>query len=222
VHGAVRDALAYVRTTIDVEMNSATDNPLVFVEEGRILSGGNFHAQPVALAADVLAIAVSDLGSISERRTERLINPALSGLPAFLTRHGGLESGLMLAHVTAAALTSENKTLSHPASVDTIPTSANREDHVSMGPTAARKAARVIANVRRILAIELMAACDAVDFHAPLVSSPALMAAHAAVRRIVPPRDRDRVLSPEIEALAAEVGQGTILAAVETVAGPIG
>src|SRR6185503_11853621 len=186
VHGAARDAFAFAHRAFDVEANAATDNPMVFADTGDIVSGGNFHGAPVAIACVLLYIALAQLATISERRAERLVNPALSGLPAFLTRRGGLESGLMLAHVTAAALTSENKTLSHPASVDTIPTSANREDHVSMGPAAARKAARVVANVRRILAIELMAACDAVDFHAPLVSSPALMAAHAAVRKIVP------------------------------------
>ena len=148
VHGAVRDALAYVGATVGVEMNAATDNPMVFAEADELLSGGNFHGEPVAIASDVLAIAVAELGGISERRIERLVNPALSDLPAFLAREGGVQSGLMLAHVTAAALASENKSLAHPASVDSIPTSANKEDHVSMGAFAARKAARVVANTR--------------------------------------------------------------------------
>ncbi len=171
VHGAARDALDYVARVHLVEMNSATDNPMVFADTGEILSGGNFHGQPVAIAADLLAIAAADLGAISERRTERLVNPSLSGLPAFLAREGGLHSGLMMAHVTAAALASESKTLAHPASVDSIPTSAGKEDHVSMGPTAAWKAARVVANTGRVLAVELLAACEALDFRRPLRSS---------------------------------------------------
>jgi histidine ammonia-lyase len=221
VHGAVRDALAYAGTTIVIEMNAATDNPMVLADSGEILSGGNFHAEPVAMAADVMAIALAELGAISERRTERLVNPALSGLPAFLTRKGGLESGLMLAQVTAAALASENKGLAHPASVDSIPTSANKEDHVSMGPIAARQALRVVANVRRILAIELLAAGDALDLLRPLVSAAPLMAAHACVRERVPERDRDRPLAPEIEALADLVGSGTVLTATEAVCGTL-
>ena len=170
------------RARSSVEMNAATDNPMVFAETGELLSGGNFHGEPVAMAADVLAIAVAELGAISERRIERLVNPTLSGLPAFLTRDGGLQSGLMIAQVTAAALASENKTLAHPASVDSIPTSANKEDHVSMGVTAARKAARAVANTRRILAIELLAACQALEFQRPLATSRALEAVHARVR----------------------------------------
>ncbi len=196
VHGAARDALTYVTSTFVVEMNSATDNPMVFAETGEILSGGNFHGQPVAIAADVMTIAMAEIGAISERRTERLVNPTLSGLPAFLTREGGLNSGLMMAQVTAAALASENKALCHPASVDSIPTSAGKEDHVSMGPCAARKAAQVVANTRRILAVELLAACQAVEFRRPLRSSEALEAAHACVRRVVPALERDRQLSP--------------------------
>lgn len=221
VHGAVRDALAYVGTTVAIEMNAATDNPMVFADGGQILSGGNFHGEPVAMASDMLAIAASELGAISERRTERLVNPTLSGLPAFLTPRGGLESGLMLAQVTAAALASENKSLAHPASIDSIPTSANKEDHVSMGPIAARKAARVVANVRRILAIELIAACDALDLLRPVASSAPLMAAHACVRRTIPERDGDRTLSPEIEAAAEMVRSGQVLSAVEAVCGTL-
>jgi histidine ammonia-lyase len=219
VHGAARDALAYVERTIQVEMNAATDNPMVFAEEGELLSGGNFHGEPVAMACDVLAIAASEIGAISERRTERLVNPTLSGLPAFLTRRGGLESGLMIAQVVAAALASENKTLCHPASVDSIPTSANKEDHVSMGVTAARKAARVVANTRRILAVELLAACQALDLLEPLRTSPALEAARARCRLTVPARDEDRVLAPEIEALAELLKVGAVTAAAEAVCG---
>jgi histidine ammonia-lyase len=210
VHGAVRDGLAFAARAVEVEMNAATDNPMVFAETGEILSGGNFHGQPVALAADLVAIVCAQLGAISERRTERLVNPALSGLPAFLAREGGLHSGLMMAHVTAAALASESKVLAHPASVDSIPTSANKEDHVSMGPTAAWKAARAVANTARVLAVELLAACEAVEFHRPLRSSPALEAVVGAVRAHVPNHGQDRVLGPEIEALAGLLGVGGV------------
>jgi histidine ammonia-lyase len=219
VHGAARDALDYVARTFAVEMNAATDNPMVFALTSELLSGGNFHGEPVAIACDVLAIAAAELGSISERRTERLVNPALSGLPAFLTRQGGLESGLMIAQVVAAALASESKTLCHPASVDSIPTSANKEDHVSMGVTAARKAARVVANTRRILAVELLAACQALDLLEPLRSSPALEAARVRCRLTVPARNEDRVLAPEIEALAELLKVGAVTAAAEAVCG---
>ena len=188
--------------TVAVEMNAATDNPMVFAETGELLSGGNFHGEPVAIACDVLAIAAAELGAISERRTERLVNPALSGLPAFLTRKGGLESGLMIAHVTAAALASENKVLCHPASVDSIPTSANKEDHVSMGVTAARKAARVVANTRRILAVELLAACQALDFLQPLRPRPPSKPRAPRRGSACPPAPTTACSSPEIEALA--------------------
>ena len=221
VHGAARDALDYATRTVDVEMNAATDNPMVFAETGELLSGGNFHGEPVAMAADVLAIAVAELGAISERRIERLVNPTLSGLPAFLTNDGGLQSGLMMAHVTAAALASENKTLAHPASVDSIPTSANKEDHVSMGVTAARKAARAVANTRRILAIELVAACQALEFRRPLRTSAALEAVHARVRETVAAYGRDRSLSAEIEALAARVAGGAFADASAAVCGTL-
>jgi histidine ammonia-lyase len=221
VHGAVRDALAYVRSAVDVEMNAGTDNPLVFADSGDIVSGGNFHGEPIALAADVLAIAAAELGSISERRTERLVNPTLSELPAFLTSEGGLRSGLMIAQVTAASLVSENKVLAHPASVDTIPTSANKEDHVSMGATAASKARRVVANVRRVLAIEAIAACQALEFRRPLRTSPALEAARARLRAHVGAYDRDRPLSPDIEAAATLVEAGALADAAASVCGPL-
>jgi histidine ammonia-lyase len=221
VHGAVRDALAFARRTVEIEINAGTDNPMVFAESGELLSGGNFHGAPVAMAADFLAIAVAELGSISERRVERLVNPALSGLPAFLAREGGVQSGLMLAHVTAAALASENKVLAHPASVDSIPTSANKEDHVSMGVTAASKAARAVANVRRILAIELLAACQALEFLRPLRSSAALEAAHALVRQRVAAYDRDRSPAPDIESLAELLRAGTVADAAAAVCGTL-
>jgi histidine ammonia-lyase len=221
VHGAVRDALGPVARAFQVEMNSATDNPMVFADTGEILSGGNFHAQPVAIGADFMAIATAELASISERRCERLVNPSLSGLPAFLAREGGLHSGLMMAQVTAAALASENKALAHPASVDSIPTSAGKEDHVSMGPTAAWKAARVVANTSRVLAIELLAACEALDFRRPLRSSDALEAVHALVRTRVGAHGQDRVLSPEIESLAELVRSGAVGQAAESVCGSL-
>jgi histidine ammonia-lyase len=221
VHGAARDALAYVTGTVAIEMNAATDNPMVFAQTSELLSGGNFHGEPVAMAADVLALAVAELGAISERRTERLLNPALSDLPAFLTRDGGLQSGLMLAQVTAAALASENKVLAHPASVDSIPTSANKEDHVSMGAFAARKALRVVANVRRVLAIELLAACQALEFLKPLETSVPLRAVQARVRERVPAYERDRALAPDIEALAELVRSGELLDAAGAVCGTL-
>ncbi len=219
VHGAARDALAYVARTVEIEMNAATDNPMVFSDPEELLSGGNFHGEPVAIASDVMAIAVAELGAISERRIERLVNPALSDLPAFLTPAGGLQSGLMLAHVTAAALASENKGLAHPASVDSIPTSANKEDHVSMGPAAARQAAQVVANVRRILAIEVIAACQGLEFLKPLVSSPPLDAVHRFVRTKIAPYDTDRLLAPEIEAVAEWVRRGELLGEAEAICG---
>jgi histidine ammonia-lyase len=221
VHGATRDALAYVSAVLAVEMNAATDNPMVFAETGELLSGGNFHGQPVALAADVLAIAMAELGAISERRTERLVNPALSDLPAFLTKDGGLQSGLMIAHVTAAALASENKSLAHPASVDSIPTSANKEDHVSMGVAAARKAARVVENTRRILAVEALAGCQALEFLKPLETSQPLHAAYGRLREVVAPLDRDRILSHDIEAAAELVRHGALADAAGSICGTL-
>jgi histidine ammonia-lyase len=219
VHGAARDALGYVATTVAVEMNAATDNPMVFAETGEMLSGGNFHGEPVAMASDVMAIAVAELGSISERRIERLVNPALSDLPAFLARDGGVESGLMLAHVTAAALVSENKVLAHPACVDSIPTSANKEDHVSMGATAARKAARVVANVARILAVEALAAAQALEFRRPLKTSPALDAAYETLRKRIPAYEGDRFLAPDIELAGELVRTGALADAAAAVCG---
>jgi histidine ammonia-lyase len=221
VHGAVRDALTFVTSLVAVEINAATDNPMVFADTRELLSGGNFHGEPVALAADVLAIAAAELGSIAERRIERLVNPALSDLPAFLTREGGLNSGLMLAQVTAAALASENKVLAHPASVDSIPTSANKEDHVSMGATAAWKAARAVANTRRILAVEAIAACQALEFHRPLATSAPLQAAYRLLRSAIPALERDRVLAPDIERAAGMVREGLLAAEAASVCGTL-
>ena len=208
VHGAAREALTWIRQIATIEMNAATDNPMVFAEAGEIVSGGNFHGAPLALAADLLVMAVAQLATISERRSERLVNPALSGLPAFLTRHGGLQSGLMIAQVTAAALTSEIKTLAHPASVDTIPTSANKEDHVSMSMHAALKAERALQLVTNVLGVEILCACQALDLHAPLCSSEPLMRAHAAVREHVPTLTADRSPAPDIDAIARLIRDG--------------
>jgi len=202
VHGAVRDTLGFIRRTLETEANSATENPLIFPEKGLIISGGNFHGEPVALAMDYLAIAVAELGSISERRIDRLVNPATNaGLPAFLAVDGGLHSGFMVAQVTASALASENKVLAHPASVDSIPTSANQEDHVSMGAFAARKAVEVIVNVTAILAIEILVALQALDFYS-LPSSPVIEEVRKTVRGFVPFIARDSRLDLHIDSLS--------------------
>ncbi|HSG66681.1 MAG TPA: aromatic amino acid lyase, partial [Gammaproteobacteria bacterium] len=203
VHGAARDALAFASEKVGIEINSATDNPLIFAEDGVSFSGGNFHGAPVALACDVGTIAVTDLASISERRIERLVNPDLSGLPAFLVEGGGLHSGFMIAQVTAAALVSESKALSHPASVDSIPTSANKEDHVSMGPTAAWKFARVVDNLEKVIAIELMCAAQALELRRPLRSSARLERAMEVIRGRVPKWERDRYLQADLVAMVA-------------------
>ncbi len=219
VHGATRDALAHVSAVLDVELNAVTDNPLVLPDEREVVSAGNFHGQPLALVADYAAIAVAELASVSERRVEQLVNPALSGLPAFLTREGGLNSGLMVAQYTAAALVSENKVLAHPASVDTIPTSANQEDHVSMGAHAARKLLEVVDNAATVVAVELMAAAQALDLRAPLRPGVGAAAAHARVRELVPPLEGDRFLAPDVAALKAAVLDGSVAAAAAVAAG---
>ncbi len=210
VHGAARDALAWVHDVVRIEMNAATDNPMVFADTEEILSGGNFHGAPVAIAADLLVISLAQLVTISERRSERLVNPALSGLPAFLTRHGGLHSGLMIAQVTAAALTSELKTLAHPASVDTIPTSANKEDHVSMSMAAALKAERALQLAIHVIAVELLCACQAIDLLAPLTSSEPLMRVHAVVRKDIAMLVHDRPPSPDLDRIAEMIRSGTL------------
>jgi len=222
VHGAARDALAHVRRVIEIEINAVTDNPIFFAEGAEALVGGNFHGQPVSQAMDLLCIGMTDAASISERRTERLVNPALSGLPAFLAPRPGLESGFMMAQVTAAALVSENKILSHPASVDSIPTGAGKEDHVSMGVASALKAARVVRQCETVLAIEMMAAAQAVELRRPLRTSPSLEAVHAALRTRVPALAGDRVLSGDIAAIAEMLHDGTLRRAAESVTGPLG
>ncbi len=202
VHGAVRDALAHAKQIIEIEINSATDNPLVFAEEREVLSGGNFHGEPVALALDYAAVAVADLGTIAERRIERLVNPSLSGLPAFLSPYPGTNSGLMIAQVTAAALIAENNVLAHPASVFTLPTSANKEDHVSMGMTAALKFVQIVNHVETILAIELLCAAQGLEFLKPLKPGPKLHEVYLRVRERVPALEHDVQLSNYIMALA--------------------
>jgi histidine ammonia-lyase len=222
VHGASRDLLDYVEYTVGTELNAATDNPLVLVEDESLVSAGNFHGQPLAFALDALAMAVSELASISERRIERLVNPNLSdGLPAFLTSDGGLNSGFMIPQYVAAALVSENKSLCHPASVDSIPTSAGQEDHVSMGNAAGLKAWQVVANAERAVAIELLAAAQAVEFLAPLEPGGGARAVHAHVRTLSARLRDDRPLSPDIEAVAASVRDGSLLAAVEAEVGEL-
>ncbi len=200
VHGAARDAFAHARSVLEIEMNSATDNPLVFARQGDIVSGGNFHGAPVGYVLDYAAIAATDLASISERRIEKLVNPALSDLPAFLVREGGLHSGLMMAQITAASLVSECKVLAHPASVDSIPTSAAKEDHVSMSPIAARKLAAIVENLEQVLAIELMAAFQAMEFLRPLLSSRPIERVRRGFRRVVRAWDRDRELHTDLSA----------------------
>ncbi|MBI2374508.1 MAG: histidine ammonia-lyase [Deltaproteobacteria bacterium] len=223
VHGASRDGLALLADTLDIELGSATDNPLVFAEEGEgdeLLSGGNFHGQPLALGLDVLAIAVSQLASISERRVAQLVDPVSSRLPAFLVRDPGLSSGFMIAQVTAAALVNENRVLATPSALGTIPTSANQEDHVSMGMTAAIKAARIVENTRAVLAIELLAACQAIDLIG-LAPAAGVAAARSALRQVVAELFEDRNLSVDI-ALASELlKNGRIERAVEDVVGPL-
>jgi len=222
VHGAARDLLDYVDYTVSVELNAATDNPLVLVEEETLVSNGNFHGQPLAFALDALAMAVSELANISERRLERLVNPNLSeGLPAFLTSDGGLNSGFMIPQYVAASLVSENKSLCHPASVDSIPTSAGQEDHVSMGNAAGLKAWQVLANAERALAIELLAGAQAVEFLAPLQPGVGVAATRAQLRTISPRLDDDRPLAGDIEDVAVEIRDGSLIAAVEAEIGEL-
>jgi histidine ammonia-lyase len=222
VHGASRDLLDYVEYTVETELNAATDNPLVLVDDELLVSAGNFHGQPLAFALDALAMAVAELASISERRVERLVNPNLSdGLPAFLTTNGGLNSGFMIAQYVAASLVSENKSLCHPASVDSIPTSAGQEDHVSMGNASGLKAWQVIANAERAVAIELLAAAQAVEFLAPLEPGEGGRATHDVVRTLSERLRDDRPLSADIEAVAAAIRSGALVEAVESRVGEL-
>ncbi len=214
VHGATLNALDYVKSILDVEINSVNDNPMLFPDENKVLSGGNFHGQPVAQAMDFLAIAVSELGSIAERRIERLVNPALSGLPPFLVKEGGLNSGLMIAQYTAASLVSENKVFCHPASVDSIPSSANQEDHVSMGATAARKARKVVDNTARVIGIELLVAAQAVDFRGAENLGRGTSAAYRMLREDIDFLEKDRILYPIIEQAVEMVTSGRLVEVV--------
>jgi histidine ammonia-lyase len=228
VHGASRDAIRYVRDIVTIELNSANDNPLIFPQSGLHIEGGNFHGQPIALAADFLAIALSEFASISERRIERLVNGTLSGLPRFLTTNGGLNSGMMIAQYTAASLVSENKVLAHPASVDSIPTSANQEDHNSMGSISAQKAYRILRNVQTVVAIEYLAACQGMDFSRIQPRKKTVMragegaqAAYEFVRKHVPHLDEDRVLHHDIQMILSCIRNGSLLRHVQNVTGSL-
>ncbi len=221
IHGASRDAVEHTRRTVEIEINSTTTNPLIFSDVQRVLNGGNFHGQPIALCSDYLSMAVSELANVSERRIERLVNPQLSGLPAFLVEDTGLNTGFMIAQYTAAALVSENKTLCHPASVDSIPTSGNKEDHVSMGTISARKCRAVIENAEYVLAIELLCACQALDLLTRGDPGPGTLEAYRTVREKVSRLDHDRYLAPEIETVASLIRSGEILRRVEDGIGPL-
>jgi histidine ammonia-lyase len=221
VHGASLDALHYVQRVIELEMNSATDNPLIFSESNQIISGGNFHGQPIALAMDFLAIALSEIANISERRIERLINPQLSGLPAFLIRGAGLNSGFMIAQYTAAALVSENKVLAHPASVDSIPTSANKEDHVSMGTIASRKCREILKNAEHVISIELLCAAQAMDLFTNLKAGIGTMQAYNLIRKFISHMEQDRIVADDINTMYRLVHEGNILKAVENKIGKL-
>ncbi|MFN0151478.1 MAG: histidine ammonia-lyase [bacterium] len=221
VLGSALETLAHAWGVVEHEMNADTGNPLVFAETNEVLSGGNFHGAPVAAVSDFIAIALTDVASLAERRVNRLVSAHLSELPAFLARDPGLHSGFMIAQYTAAALVSECKVLAHPASVDSIPTSAEKEDHVSMGMTAAVKAARIVSNVERVVAIELLAAAQGIEFLRPLQSTEALEAAHRTIRAASPALDADRSLSSDIESIAALIRDGSILAATQQAAGPL-
>ncbi len=221
VHGATKDAIQYGLKVVETEMNSATNNPLIYADSSDFLLGGNFHGQPVALTMDFLSMAVAELANISERRIERLVNPMLSGLPAFLVGDGGLNSGFMIAQYTAAALVSENKVLCHPASVDSIPTSANKEDHVSMGTIAARQCREIIDNTESVIAIELLCAAQALDLFTNLKPGEGTLLAYKVIRDSVPNLETDRILSKDIETVKALIRSGKILKAVEKKVGPL-
>jgi histidine ammonia-lyase len=213
VMGAVMDLIAQAGRTLLIESNAVTDNPLVFPDSGEVISGGNFHAEPVAFAADILALAIAEVGALAERRIALLIDSTLSGLPPFLVREPGVNSGFMIAHVTAAALASENKSLAHPASVDSLPTSANQEDHVSMATFAARRLDQMAHNTGVIVGIELLAAAQGIEFHRPLTSSGHLEHVHAQLRARVAAFDEDRFFAPDIEAAKTMVMAGELSAA---------
>ena len=217
VVGACLDVVRHVCAVLETEANAVTDNPLVFAESEAVLSGGNFHAEPVALAADYLALAIAEIGALSERRIALLIDAHMSGLPAFLVEEGGLNSGFMMAQVTAAALASENKSLAHPASVDSIPTSANQEDHVSMATFAALRLQGMLDNVAHIIAIELMAAAQGIEFHHPEKSSNVLESVVGSIREFSPAYTEDRSMSDEFAELAARINQGSFYGFAESI-----
>ena len=221
VHGASRDAIAYARGVLETEMNASTGNPLIHPESGDFLLGGNFHGQPVALALDFMCMAVAELANISERRIERLVNPKLSGLPAFLVKDGGLNSGFMIAQYVAAALVSENKVMSHPAVVDSIPTSANKEDHVSMGTIAARKCREVVQNAENVIAIELLCAAQGLDLFTNMKPGAGTGAAYSVIRDAVPHLENDRILAEDVHTVVGLIRNGSIMAAVEDTVGPV-
>ena len=221
VHGASKDAVHYVQEKVEIEINSVTDNPIVFSETGEAISGGNFHGQPMALSFDFLGIALAELADIAERRIERMVNSALSGLPSFLVERGGVNSGYMIVQYTAAALVSENKVLAHPASVDSIPSSANQEDHVSMGTIAARKSREILENARRVLAIELMCACQAIDLRGDKGMGSGTGAAYRCVRNVVPFLTEDRPLYGDINECEQLIIDGSLVSEVEKSAGEI-
>jgi histidine ammonia-lyase len=228
VHGAIRDAIAYGRWVINIELNAVNDNPIIFVDpqtgEVEVISAGNFHGEPIAIAMDYMKLALTELGNMSERRTARLVDADSNGgvLPMFLTEHGGLESGFMMVQYTAAALASENKVLAHPASADTIPSSANVEDHVSMGPTAVRQAEQILDHVETIVAIELLAACQGIEFRRRSMGRAGgrlgrgTSVAYDLIRRRVPFQEQDTALAPYIEEVRQLVARGTIKEAVES------
>ena len=221
VHGAARDVLRFVRSVLEIEINAVTDNPIVFPEEGDLLSGGNFHGEAPAMALDALAIAAAEIASIAERRIERLMNPALSGLKPFLTPDPGVNSGLMMAQITAAALVSENKILAHPASVDSISTEAGQEDHVSMGPIAARKARTVVDHSFTVIAIEILSACQALDLEPTPRPGRGVEAAHTLVRSELPFMETDRILADDIAAVEALLRDGRLSGAVLSACGDL-
>jgi histidine ammonia-lyase len=217
--GAVHDLLQQASNTLLIEANAVTDNPLIFPgkdgQPDQVISGGNFHAEPVAFASDILALAISEIGGLAERRVALLIDASISGLPPFLVPSAGLNSGFMIAHVTAAALASENKSLAHPASVDSLPTSANQEDHVSMATFAGRRLIEMTQNTASIIAIELMCAAQGIDFHAPMKTSGPLQQVHSLIRAAVPFYQEDRLLAPDIDALTERVLSEALLAGQE-------
>lgn len=221
VHGASKDAINYVKEKVEIEINSVTDNPIIFPETLEGISGGNFHGQPMALSFDFLAIALAELANISERRLERLVNPALSGLPAFLVEHGGLNSGFMIVQYSAAALVSENKVLAHPASVDSIPSSANQEDHVSMGTIASRKAREILENARRVIAMEIMCACQGIDLRGNKGLGKGTAPVYEALRKVVPMLIEDRPLYEDINRCEELIINETIIRVCEENAGKI-